>query len=91
MVSGVLVVVQSRSRGSRLNIIIVAEGAIDREGQHISSEFVKDVSTAQSLTDAEGEPEAGPTGGHRCVRNCFSINLIWTPATLWGMSSADMA
>ncbi|CAG5903631.1 unnamed protein product [Menidia menidia] len=33
---------ESRSRGSRLNIIIVAEGAIDRNGQHISSDFVKD-------------------------------------------------
>uniref|UniRef100_A0A672JR09 ATP-dependent 6-phosphofructokinase n=1 Tax=Salarias fasciatus TaxID=181472 RepID=A0A672JR09_SALFA len=33
----------TRSRGSRLNIIIVAEGAIDRQGQHISSEFVKDL------------------------------------------------
>ncbi|KAM9718969.1 ATP-dependent 6-phosphofructokinase, platelet type-like isoform 7-T7 [Menidia menidia] len=34
---------ESRSRGSRLNIIIVAEGAIDRNGQHISSDFVKDL------------------------------------------------
>ncbi|XP_035527133.1 ATP-dependent 6-phosphofructokinase, platelet type-like isoform X4 [Morone saxatilis] len=34
---------ESRSRGSRLNIIIVAEGAIDRQGQPISSDFVKDL------------------------------------------------
>ncbi|XP_071346672.1 ATP-dependent 6-phosphofructokinase, platelet type-like isoform X2 [Trachinotus anak] len=34
---------ESRSRGSRLNIIIVAEGAIDRQGQHITSDFVKDL------------------------------------------------
>lgn len=60
-------IVQSRSRGSRLNIIIVAEGAIDRQGQPITSDFVKDVSRAQSLTDAEGEPEAGPTGGYQYV------------------------
>lgn len=60
----VFVIVQSRSRGSRLNIIIVAEGAIDRRGQPITSDFVKDVSTAQSQTDAEGEPEAGPSGEH---------------------------
>uniref|UniRef100_A0A3B3IIB5 ATP-dependent 6-phosphofructokinase n=1 Tax=Oryzias latipes TaxID=8090 RepID=A0A3B3IIB5_ORYLA len=33
---------ESRSRGSRLNIIIVAEGATDRQGQHITSSFVKD-------------------------------------------------
>lgn len=58
---------QSRSRGSRLNIIIVAEGAIDRQGQHITSDFVKDVSRAQSLTDAEGKPEAGPADGNQCV------------------------
>ncbi|XP_051281972.1 ATP-dependent 6-phosphofructokinase, platelet type isoform X4 [Dicentrarchus labrax] len=34
---------ESRSRGSRLNIIIVAEGAIDRQGQPITSDFVKDL------------------------------------------------
>uniref|UniRef100_A0AAQ5Z913 6-phosphofructokinase n=1 Tax=Amphiprion ocellaris TaxID=80972 RepID=A0AAQ5Z913_AMPOC len=31
---------ESRSRGSRLNIIIVAEGAIDRQGQPITSDFL---------------------------------------------------
>lgn len=60
-------VVQSRSRGSRLNIIIVAEGAIDRQGQPITSGFVKDVSRAQFQTDAEGKPEAGPAGGYQHV------------------------
>uniref|UniRef100_A0A8C2C7T3 6-phosphofructokinase n=1 Tax=Cyprinus carpio TaxID=7962 RepID=A0A8C2C7T3_CYPCA len=35
----------TRSRGSRLNIIIVAEGAIDRHGKAITSSIVKDVST----------------------------------------------
>lgn len=49
-----LFIIQSRSRGSRLNIIIVAEGAIDRQGQHISSDFVKDVSRALFQTEAEG-------------------------------------
>lgn len=63
----VFVIIQSRIRGSRLNIIIVAEGAIDRQGQPITSDFVKDVSRAQSRTDAEGKPEAGPAGGYRCV------------------------
>lgn len=42
-------VTQTRSRGSRLNIIIIAEGAIDRKGKPISSRYVKDVS-------AEGPP-----------------------------------
>lgn len=36
---------QSRTRGgSRLNIIIIAEGAIDINGKPISSNYVKDVS-----------------------------------------------
>ncbi|XP_069047186.1 ATP-dependent 6-phosphofructokinase, platelet type isoform X6 [Lepisosteus oculatus] len=34
---------ESRSRGSRLNIIIVAEGAIDRHGKAITSNLVKDL------------------------------------------------
>ncbi|CAH2306668.1 ATP-dependent 6-phosphofructokinase, liver type [Pelobates cultripes] len=34
---------ETRSRGSRLNIIIIAEGAIDRNGQLISSNYVKDL------------------------------------------------
>ncbi|XP_053539985.1 ATP-dependent 6-phosphofructokinase, platelet type isoform X2 [Ictalurus punctatus] len=33
----------TRSRGSRLNIIIVAEGAIDRHGKAITSSFLKDL------------------------------------------------
>lgn len=37
--------IQTRSRGTRLNIIIVAEGAIDRHGNPITSNLVKDVST----------------------------------------------
>uniref|UniRef100_A0A4W6G9Q4 ATP-dependent 6-phosphofructokinase n=1 Tax=Lates calcarifer TaxID=8187 RepID=A0A4W6G9Q4_LATCA len=32
----------TRSRGTRLNIIIVAEGALDRHGKSITSSFVKD-------------------------------------------------
>ncbi|XP_033854713.1 ATP-dependent 6-phosphofructokinase, platelet type-like isoform X1 [Acipenser ruthenus] len=34
---------ETRSRGSRLNIIIVAEGAMDRHGQVITSNIVKDL------------------------------------------------
>ncbi|XP_056286167.1 ATP-dependent 6-phosphofructokinase, liver type [Pseudoliparis swirei] len=33
----------SRTTGSRLNIIIIAEGAIDINGKHISSTYVKDL------------------------------------------------
>ncbi|XP_060054841.1 ATP-dependent 6-phosphofructokinase, liver type isoform X2 [Erinaceus europaeus] len=34
---------ETRSRGSRLNIIIIAEGAVDRHGKPISSRYVKDL------------------------------------------------
>lgn len=34
---------QQRGRGSRLNIIIVAEGAMDRHGKPITCEQVKQV------------------------------------------------
>ncbi|XP_028288486.1 ATP-dependent 6-phosphofructokinase, platelet type isoform X6 [Parambassis ranga] len=37
----------TRSRGTRLNIIIVAEGAIDRHGKPITSSFVKDLVVKQ--------------------------------------------
>ena len=36
---------QERKMGQRLNIIIVAEGAIDRAGNAITPTMVKDVST----------------------------------------------
>jgi len=36
--------VQERSLGQRLNIIIVAEGAIDQDGKIITPDYVKDVS-----------------------------------------------
>ncbi|KAA0707368.1 ATP-dependent 6-phosphofructokinase, liver type [Triplophysa tibetana] len=34
---------ESRSKGSRLNIVIIAEGAIDKQGKLISSNYVKDL------------------------------------------------
>ncbi|KAM5153132.1 ATP-dependent 6-phosphofructokinase, liver type [Mantella aurantiaca] len=34
---------ETRSRGSRLNIVIIAEGAIDRNGKQITSNYVKDL------------------------------------------------
>jgi len=42
--------VQERKLGQRLNIIIVAEGAIDQDGKIITPDYVKDVSF-QFLTD----------------------------------------
>lgn len=45
-----IVFIQTRGRGSRLNIIIVAEGAIDLHGKPITSEDVKHVRTAQKCT-----------------------------------------
>nr|XP_019963380.1 PREDICTED: ATP-dependent 6-phosphofructokinase, platelet type-like [Paralichthys olivaceus] len=65
-VLSVFVTVQSRSRGSRLNIIIVAEGAIDRQGQAITSGSVKDnradkkrlniIIVAEGAIDAHNKP-----------------------------------
>ncbi|KAI1898326.1 hypothetical protein AGOR_G00071170 [Albula goreensis] len=34
---------ESRSKGSRLNIVIIAEGAIDKHGKPITSNYVKDL------------------------------------------------
>lgn len=45
---------QTRSRGSRLNIIIIAEGAIDRNGKPITSNYVKDVRTPCTSTRSPG-------------------------------------
>jgi len=36
--------IQERSLGQRLNIIIIAEGAIDQDGKIITPDYVKDVS-----------------------------------------------
>lgn len=47
---------QTRSRGSRLNIIIIAEGAIDRSGKPISSNYVKDVSTSSGTRGDQRVP-----------------------------------
>ncbi|KAH0629027.1 hypothetical protein JD844_010774 [Phrynosoma platyrhinos] len=43
---------ETRTRGSRLNIIIVAEGAIDRHGKAITSE---DIKTTKDVTTAMNE------------------------------------
>lgn len=38
-----IIILQRRKRGQRLCLVIVAEGAIDRNGKEIKSEYVKDV------------------------------------------------
>ena len=63
---------QTRTRGSRLNIIIVAEGAIDKNGKPITSEDIKNVrmnearealdSIARSLLASESLDTASPLG-----------------------------
>lgn len=40
---------QQRDRGSRLNIIIIAEGAIDRNGKPITCEHIKEVSNSSAV------------------------------------------
>uniref|UniRef100_A0A8C9VFI6 Phosphofructokinase, platelet n=1 Tax=Scleropages formosus TaxID=113540 RepID=A0A8C9VFI6_SCLFO len=53
---------ECRSRGSRLNIILVAEGAIDRHGKPITSSTVKDVSNGVSDGGAKRLPPTGTRG-----------------------------
>ncbi|MCL4119740.1 UNVERIFIED_CONTAM: hypothetical protein GTU68_014127 [Idotea baltica] len=50
---------QERSMGQRLNIIIVAEGAIDRDGSPIAAEDVKKVSKSFSLKQAGNKQVLG--------------------------------
>ncbi|RLV63380.1 hypothetical protein DV515_00018188 [Chloebia gouldiae] len=63
---------ETRSRGSRLNIIIIAEGAIDRSGKPISSNYVKDVrhcpSTTLAPTDTGGSPSDVPSSPQLVVQ-----------------------
>uniref|UniRef100_A0A6Q2XM54 6-phosphofructokinase n=1 Tax=Esox lucius TaxID=8010 RepID=A0A6Q2XM54_ESOLU len=59
---------ESRSRGSRLNIIIVAEGATDRHGKAITVDNVKDVST---LTCDKEETKSRT---YRCGNNFIRPN-----------------
>lgn len=47
---------QTRTRGSRLNIIIVAEGAIDKTGKPITSEDIKNVSMNETREALDTTP-----------------------------------
>lgn len=71
---------QTRSRGSRLNIIIIAEGAIDRNGKPITSRYVKDVS-------AGGAPERpGSCGWERGGAQRVGLPLSLSPSICWAPS-----
>uniref|UniRef100_A0A9J7X6L6 6-phosphofructokinase n=1 Tax=Cyprinus carpio carpio TaxID=630221 RepID=A0A9J7X6L6_CYPCA len=66
---------ESRSKGSRLNIVIIAEGAIDKHGQLISSSYVKDsskmgVEAVVALLEATPETSACVIGlsGNQAMR-----------------------
>lgn len=58
---------QTRTRGSRLNIIIVAEGAIDKHGKPITSEDVKNVSMDEVGDVLDTFPTPGPSPSDFCV------------------------
>lgn len=71
---------QTRNRGSRLNIIIVAEGAIDKNGKSISSEDIKNV----SMDGARGamtpyQPRAhSPVLSESPLSSCAHLSLgVW--------------
>lgn len=76
---------QTRSRGSRLNIIIIAEGAIDRNGKPISSRYVKDVSEPLGHVGL-----AGPCRGLPFISSPHVLLLGPQPWPLEGVSSSPM-
>ncbi|KAG9340824.1 hypothetical protein JZ751_020016 [Albula glossodonta] len=66
---------ESRSKGSRLNIVIIAEGAIDKHGKPITSNYVKDsskmgVEAVVALLEATPETPACVIGlsGNQAMR-----------------------
>lgn len=46
-----ILILQERQSGQRLNIIIVAEGAIDRDGKPITADMVKEVVVSKLKQD----------------------------------------
>uniref|UniRef100_A0A3P8ZPS0 Phosphofructokinase domain-containing protein n=1 Tax=Esox lucius TaxID=8010 RepID=A0A3P8ZPS0_ESOLU len=75
---------ESRSRGSRLNIIIVAEGATDRHGKAITVDNVKDVSTL--TCDKEETKSRTYRCGNNFIRpnwpSCISSVLLCRPGRM---------
>ncbi|XP_070322963.1 ATP-dependent 6-phosphofructokinase, liver type isoform X2 [Odocoileus virginianus] len=67
---------ETRSRGSRLNIIIIAEGAIDRTGKPISSRYVKDTKEVQKAMDEKRFDEAIQLRGRSFENNWNIYKLL---------------
>ncbi|TEA40056.1 hypothetical protein DBR06_SOUSAS2910122, partial [Sousa chinensis] len=64
---------ETRSRGSRLNIIIIAEGAIDRNGKPISSRYVKD-----TIPHPRGPVQPPTDRGAHCLSSArFITEQLW--------------
>lgn len=61
LTSFLFVLDQTRTRGSRLNIIIVAEGAIDKTGKPITSEDIKNVSMNETREALDTTPTPFPS------------------------------
>lgn len=80
---------QTRSRGSRLNIIIIAEGAIDRNGKPITSNYVKDVRPPSASTRSPGRGRILPglTASPLCSWWCSAwASTLGSPS--WATCSA---
>lgn len=91
---------QSRSKGSRLNIIIIAEGAIQRSGELISSNYVKDLIVKRLAYDTRvtvlGHVQRGgtPSAFDRVLSSKLGVEAVIalmeatpeTPACVIGLS-----
>ncbi|EYB93149.1 hypothetical protein Y032_0185g1020 [Ancylostoma ceylanicum] len=72
---------EMRAEGQRLNIIMVAEGAIDRDGTPISADLVKDVIAKTLNYDTRcfrrlAEIHEKPTASASCWRTCLTVTVL---------------
>ncbi|KAL4635662.1 ATP-dependent 6-phosphofructokinase, liver type isoform X1 [Arapaima gigas] len=91
---------ESRSRGSRLNVIIIAEGAVDRNGKPISSNYVKELVSQRLRYDTRvtvlGHVQRGgtPSAFDRVLSSRLGVEAVLalmeatpeTPACVIGLS-----
>ncbi|RXN23017.1 ATP-dependent 6- liver type-like protein [Labeo rohita] len=87
---------ESRSKGSRLNIVIIAEGAIDKHGQPISSNYVKDRLGYDTRVTVLGHVQRGgtPSAFDRVLSSKMGVEAVValleatpeTPACVIGLS-----
>ncbi|XP_064183630.1 phosphofructokinase, liver b [Anguilla rostrata] len=94
------VLLQSRSKGSRLNIVIIAEGAIDKNGKPITSGYVKDLVVKRLAYDTRvtvlGHVQRGgtPSAFDRVLSSKMGVEAVValleatpeTPACVIGLS-----